>query len=159
MNYTCRDVMLPHRPTLHPAMTIAGAFSAIHSRNERYFPVIGDAGNFVGVFNSMSLVELLLPRGLTANIGKDTSPPDLNFMTTTIAELRMRLHEQSDKPITDFLVTEGVPLCTPDTSLMEALYLLYRLRRGHGVVLEKGSRRYLGLISINSVLDSIVKSM
>ena len=157
MNYTCRDVMLPHRPTLHPAMTIAGAFAAIHHLNERYFPVVDDAGDFVGIFNSLSLVELLLPRSLTANLGREMNPPELNFMRTTVNELRERLHEHYEEPITDFLMRDGLPLCTPETGLMEALYLLYRLRRSHGVVLAKGSHRYLGLVSINSVLDSIVK--
>lgn len=157
MNYTCRDVMLPHRPTLHPAMTVAGAFAAIHHRNERYFPVVDDAGNFMGIFNSMSLVELLLPRSLTANLGREMNPPELNFMHTTVSELRERLREHYEEPITDFLMRDDLPLCTPETRLMEALYLLYRLRRSHGVVLAKGTRRYLGLVSVSSVLDSIVK--
>ena len=159
MNYTCRDVMLPHRPTLHAAMTIAGAFAAIHHLNERFFPVVDDKGDFIGVFNSMSLVELLLPRSLTANLGREMNPPELNFMRTSVAELRMRLHEHYEEPITDFLMRDGLPLCSPDTGLMEALYLLYRLRRSHAVVLAKGTRHYLGLVSVNSVLDSIVKSV
>ena len=41
---------------------------------------------------------------------------------------------------------------------MEALYLLYRSRRSHGVVLAKNSRYYLGLVSISSILDSIIRA-
>ena len=36
MNYTCRDIMIDHPLTLHPAMTIAEAFEAIHHRGVRY---------------------------------------------------------------------------------------------------------------------------
>lgn len=158
MNYTCRDVIVPNRPTLHPAMTISGAFAAIHHRNERFFPVVDDAGEFIGIFNSRSLVELLLPRSLTANLGREMNPPELNFMKTTVSELRQRLREHYEDPITDYLIRDEVPQCTPDTSLMEALYLLYRSRRSHGVVLAKNSRYYLGLVSISSILDSIVRA-
>ena len=101
MNYTCRDIMIDHPLTLHPAMTIAEAFEVIHHRGVRYFPVVDDAGDFVGIFSSMSLIELLLPRGITANPARGKKLPELDFMKTTVEELRSRLRERGQEPITD----------------------------------------------------------
>ena len=56
MHYTCRDIMIAHPRILHPAMTIAEAFEATHHSGVRYFPVVDDAGDFIGVFSSMSLI-------------------------------------------------------------------------------------------------------
>lgn len=154
MNYTCRDIMIDHPLTLHPAMTIAEAFEVIHHRGVRYFPVVDDAGDFVGIFSSMSLIELLLPRGITANPARGKKLPELDFMKTTVEELRYRLSERGHEPITDYLTTESIPLLHPETSLMEALYLIYQYH-SHAIIVEKGGRRFLGVVSINGILDHI----
>ena len=153
-NYTCRDIMIEHPRTLHPAMTIAEALAATHHSGVRYFPVVDDAGDFIGIFSSMTVIELLLPRGITANPAYGKKLPELDFMKTTVSELRERLSQYDDEPITDYLITKNIPLLNPETSLMEALYLIYQ-HHSHAIIIEKGSRRFLGVVSINSVLDHI----
>ena len=154
MHYTCRDIMIAHPRILHPAMTIAEAFEATHHSGVRYFPVVDDAGDFIGVFSSMSLIEVLLPRGVTANPAYGKKLPELDFMKTSVEELRERLHARGGEPITDHLITENIPLLYPETSLMEALYLIYQYH-SHAIIVEKGGRRFLGVVSINGVLDHI----
>ncbi|MDO4642922.1 MAG: CBS domain-containing protein [Cardiobacteriaceae bacterium] len=146
--------MIERPLTLHPSMTMAQAFEEIHHRGIRFFPVVDDNGDFMGVFSSISLIELLLPRGLINSLDKKKNPPELNFMQPSLEELRKRLQERGDEPIRDFLVTQDVPLCTPDTSLMELLYTIY-LHYSHVIVVEEGSRRFLGIVSIDGILDHI----
>ena len=102
----------------------------------------------------MSLIEILLPRGITANLEHGKKLPELDFMKTTVEELRYRLRERGNEPITDFLITKNIPLLHPETSLMEALYLIYQYH-SHAIIVEKDSRRFLGVVSINGVLDHI----
>ena len=52
MHYTCRDIMIENPLTLHPGMTLAEAFEATHRSGVRYFPVVDDDGNYVGIFSN-----------------------------------------------------------------------------------------------------------
>ena len=75
-------------------------------------------------------------------------------MKTTAKNCAAALRERGQEPITDHLITENIPLLYPETSLMEALYLIYQYH-SHAIIVEKGGRRFLGVVSINGVLDHI----
>ena len=72
--------------------------------------------------------------------------------------MRERLSQYDDEPITDYLITKNIPLLNPETSLMEALYLIYQ-HHSHAIIIEKGSRRFLGVVSITafSIIFRVLK--
>lgn len=152
MSATCSSIMIAEPTILHPKMTLKEVFPIIRHVGTRFLPVVDDAGDFLGTFSSMTLIKLLLPSSVSIKEGKN--PFDLMFMQTTLAELSERLEEIGDLPITEHIFTDDVPTCTPQTSIMEALNLLYHYHY-HVVVLAPDSRQFLGVITIKGVLDSI----
>lgn len=152
MSATCSSIMIAEPTILHPAMSIKEVFPIIRGVGTRFLPVVDDAGDFVGTFSSMTLIKLLLPSSVSIKAGKN--PFDLMFMQTTLDELGERLREIGDAPITDHIFTDDIPTCTPQTSIMEALNLLYQ-HHYHVVVLAPDSRQFLGVITVKGVLDSI----
>lgn len=152
MSANCSSIMIAEPRILHPKMTIKEVFPIIRQVGTRFLPVVDDAGDFVGTFSSMTLIKLLLPSSVSIKEGKN--PFDLMFMQTTLDELGERLQEIGDSLITDHIFTDDVPTCTPQTSIMEALNLLYHYHY-HVVVLAPNSRQFLGVITVKGVLDCI----
>lgn len=152
MNDTCRDIMLTNPVVLRPEQTLLEALHTIHSHGVRYLPVVDDEGNFVGIFTSLELIRLLLPQTFSIKMGK--MPVDLNFMRTSVDELRERLGELGHEKISQHVIKEDIPTCTPDSSIMEAIYLLHT-HHAHVVVTEAGSRKFAGIVTINGLFNHI----
>lgn len=152
MNDRCRDIMLTNPVVLRPDQTLLEALRTIHNSGVRYLPVVDEEGNFVGIFSSLSLMRLLLPQTFSINMGK--MPVDLNFMRTSLEELRERLGEHAHESISRHIVNEDIPTCTPDSSIMEAIYLLH-VHQAHVMVTEPGSRKFVGIVTINALLSHI----
>lgn len=152
MHDTCADIMIAQPVILRPDITLNEAFHTIHNIGVRYLPVVNDDGDFVGIFSSMTLLKLLLPNSVS--ITRARNPLDLAFMYTSIEELQERLKERGQEPITDYILTENLPVCTPKTSIMEALYILYK-NHYHVVITAPNSKKFLGVVTIHGVLEQI----
>lgn len=149
----CRDIMLTNPVVLRPDQTLLQALHIIHGRGVRYLPVVDDAGNFVGIFSSLTLMRLLLPQTFSIKMGK--MPVDLNFMRTSLEEVRERLGEISHETIGNHVIREDIPTCTPDSSIMEAIHLLHA-HHAHVIITEPGSRKFAGIVTINGLLDHVL---
>lgn len=152
MHDTCADIMIPQPVILRPDITLNEAFNKIHNIGVRYLPVVNEEGDFVGIFSSMTLIKLLLPSSVSITGG--SNPLDLAFMYNSIEELREKLEERGHEPITDYILTDNLPVCTPKTSIMEALNILYK-NHYHVVITAPNSKKFLGVVTINGVLDQI----
>lgn len=152
MNDTCRDIMLTNPAVLRPDQTLFEALHTIHNHGVRYLPVVDEEGNFVGIFTSLELLRLLLPQTFSINMGK--KPVDLNFMRLSVEELRERLGERGNETISQHIIDKNIPTCTPDSSIMEAIYLLHT-HQAHVVVTASGSRQFMGIVTINTLLNHI----
>lgn len=152
MHDTCASIMIPDPVTLRPDITLAEAVAIMRKVRSRYLPVVDANGDYIGGFSSMRIIKLLLPQSVSIKAGKN--PFELNFMNTTVEELQERLGERAQEPITEHILLDKLQVCTPQTSLMEVLNLLYK-HHYHIVVCEPNSRRFVGVVSIGGVLDHI----
>lgn len=152
MKTSCGHIMLRDPVTLAPDCTFKEALQAIRTHRVRYIPVVDEQQQFVGIFSSLTLLNLLLPQALSINIGK--KPPELNFMRTNIEDLAERLGEIGDHPIRDHLTTD-VTICHEDSSIMEAIHILHD-QHAHVIITAKDSKRFEGIITINALLDHIL---
>lgn len=152
MKTTCANIMIPNPVTLHPDVTLDEAFATLRQVGTRYLPVVDDNHIFIGGFSSMTLIQLLLPQSVSIKAGKN--PFELSFMRTTVEELRERLDERRQETIREYILPNKLPICRPDTSIMEALNILYQ-HHYHAVIVEPETGRFLGVVTINGVLDHI----
>ncbi|UJF23999.1 CBS domain-containing protein [Suttonella sp. R2A3] len=152
MRSTCRDIMTANPTTLHPDQTLYEALAAVHHSGKRYLSVVDENGYFVGIFSSMNLLRALLPRSISINMGRKMV--DLNFMKTNVEELQEMLDKIGHEPVKDHLINRKIPTCSPDDSIMEAIFLLHQ-HHAHVIVAEEDSQRFLGIISINGLLDHV----
>lgn len=150
----CTEIMVKNPVVLRPSMKVREVVPLVLKVGTRYLPVVDEDGLFVGIFSSMTLIKHLLPHSVSLKKGKN--PFELTFMQSSIGELSERLHMIIDDEIVHHILQDfdKMPVCTPETSMMEALNLLYK-HHYHVVVLEKGSRRFLGVITIRGALEAI----
>ena len=130
-----------HPTVLRETDTIGKGVQLIMEHRYRNVPVVDEEGRYLGVFGVSSLLRLVLPKAATLERGLTSIP----FVTDTLKDLRLRLREVEDQPVT-FCMTEDVVVVTPDTELVETLLVLYRTRTSLPVV-EKRTGRLVGMIS------------
>lgn len=152
MKTKCQDILITNPTILRPNHTLAQALQALQKEHVRYLPVVDEQGDFVGLFSSLTLITLLLPQTISMDLGIPAA--GLNFMTTSTEELHHRLQDLSDKPISEYITHTDLSVCHPESSIMEAIYLLHKFH-SHVMITEKDSRRFVGIVSINSILNAI----
>lgn len=152
MKNTCRDIMIANPKTLAPEQTLDEALKLIHNSGVRYLPVVDSNGDFLGIFSSIKLLERLLPKSISINMGRKVG--DLNFMKTNIEELQEQFNHLGHEPVREHMITSDIPTCSPDDSIMEAIYILHQ-HHAHVIVTEKDSDRFIGIVTINGLLDRL----
>lgn len=152
MKNTCSEVMIRTPVTLKPEATLLEALDTIHGIGVRYLPVVDVNNDFIGIFSSLTLLTTLLPSSISINMGKRMV--DLGFMKTNIKELREELVARKDEGIIDHIIKNDITTVNPDSSIMEAIHLLHE-KKAHVIVLEPDSRQFVGIVTINSLLDQI----
>lgn len=152
MNNTCRDIMIANPRTLRPDQTLDEALSLIRNSGVRYLPIVADNGDFLGMFSLVHLLQALLPSSIGIKMGRKMT--DLNFMKTNIDEFQERLASIADEPVSQYMLTEDIPTCNPDDSIMEAIFILHQYH-AHVVVTAADSKRFIGIITINALLDCL----
>lgn len=151
---TCGSIMIANPTTLAPDCSLLEALRTIRACSVRYLPVVDAEQNFVGIFSSLTLLSVLLPQSMNINMGR--RPPELKFMRPTVGELTERLGVLADEPILDYIIRDDISVCHPDSSIMAAIHLLNE-HHAHVIVTEKDSKRFLGIITINGLLDHITQ--
>ncbi len=157
MSLTCKDVMGIEQSTLRPADTVSTAFHLMRQKGIRFLPVVAEDGTYIGVFTSPTLIKLLLPRAITIQMsGKGSrSLSNLGFYHVDEEDFHDSLAEEKDEPVINHLSDpDNIPIVSPDTPMMEGILLLHKYKR-HVIVVEPKTGRFVGVVSINSVLKKI----
>lgn len=138
---TARDVMDPNPTVLAATDTVTKGIGYIMDNRFRNVPIVDDQGRYMGVFGVGCMLRLVLPRAALMEHGLT----DISFVSDSLKDLRRRLREFEDQPVTICLSDEATVI-EPDTPLLETLLVLYRTRRSVPVVDPK-DRRLLGVVS------------
>lgn len=161
MGLTCRDVMVSPdiQRRILPDESIATAFQIIKESRARFLPVVDKDGIYVGVFSAPTLMKLILPRAATLATGKDAarlSMTNLNFMSPTRADFEAQLERLKTEKVSDNMSDPAnIPVASPDTPVMEGIFLIHKFKR-HVMLVEPDSKRFVGTVSPNSLLDHVL---
>ena len=117
----------------------------------RNLPVVDGEGKLLGVFTTVHLIELLLPKAATIEGGLS----DLSFVHDTIDDVRQRWKEVQDHRVGDFIETENIPLATAETSLIEVMLLIFQ-KRTHVTIVDEDSGQVVGVVTFSKVLDALL---
>ncbi len=161
MGLTCRDVMVPPhiQKTVEPTENVATALRIIKESRARFLPVVDTDGTYVGVFTAPTLLKLILPKAVTmtnnpalTRMGLD----NLNFMNLSKADFEERIDALKDERVADNMsLPENIPVTTPDTPVMEGIFMINKFKR-HVILVEEETQKFVGTVSANSLLDSIL---
>ncbi len=150
---TCADLMLTNCVTLPPRTSLGEAVQIIHNSGIRYLPVVDEQGNFVGIFSSLAVLRQLLPTSSQVCMG--IQPNDYNFMRTSAPDLQDRFRQFSQVPVTEYLERNYIR-CEPNHSLMATIFQI-TTHHTHAVVCERNTDRFLGIITINRIFDTLLE--
>ena len=112
-------------------------------------PVVNGAGALLGMFTLHRLFGVMLPRAALMDYGM----PDLSFVSDTIEQLRGRMREIENTPVSEFAV-KPEHVVHPETSPLEIVLLLYKGANSLPVV-DTASGRLVGMISARDVLAAL----
>ncbi|MGD2081692.1 MAG: CBS domain-containing protein [Chromatiales bacterium] len=141
MTETASSVMDPQPSVMRADEPITKAIDIIMKNRYRNLPVVDYDGRYLGIFGISCLLRLVLPKAALMEGGLET----LSFVGDTLSDLRARLKEFKDEPVSTCLSAE-VSVVRPDTPLIETLLILYRTRTSLPVV-DPETRRLVGMIS------------
>jgi len=161
MGLTCADVMVDReiQQTIHPDESVATAFNIIKRSRARFLPVVDENGIYVGVFTAPTLMKLILPRAATIGLGPELSRAQihsLSFMSLSREDFDAQLERLKGEKVSDYLSDPAnIPVIAPDTAVMEGIFLIFKYKR-HVILVEPGTKRFVGTVSPNSVLDHVL---
>ena len=150
---TVRTVMLTEPKAVLPEDTVPKAVDPMLQHGIRNIPVVDAQGRFLGSFTTVHLIQLLLPVSATMESGFG-DVTDLTFVHDTLDDIRDRLQDVRSHKVGDYMDTKDIPFVDPDTSVIEAMLLLYK-HRTHVPVVEKDTRRLVGVVSFKCILRAI----
>ncbi|MBC7907373.1 MAG: CBS domain-containing protein [Rhodospirillaceae bacterium] len=143
---TCQSIISPAPTVLDPSDTVAKAATALLAQSYATLPVVDGQGRFVGIFGARELIGLLLPRAV--RLGNDLG--DLGFVSDGITDLSARLAAQSGETVGKHMAPHQT--VRPETSLVEALLLLYRGDAFLPVIEDSGK-----LVGIVTAVDALAR--
>lgn len=161
MGLTCFDVMVAPelQNTIHPDESVAAAFNVIKRSRARFLPVVDENGKYVGVFTAPTLLKLILPKAATIGMGSGSLrvPLDnLGFMSLSESDFDARLEQLKTEKVADNLSNPAnIPVTSPDTPVMEGIFLIHKFKR-HVILVDPKTKRFVGTVSANSLLDHVL---
>lgn len=144
----CQTIMT-QPPAILTARTAVGlAMKALLSSQLSSLPVVDESGVCLGMFSLRTVMGIMLPRAATI-----AEHVDLAFVNESPDVLRSRLQAIADDPVERHLERD-FPHVTPETSLVEAVLLMYRGRRVLPVI--DGGNKLLGIVTASSAVARIL---
>lgn len=147
---TCHALISPPPAVLAKTDTVAHAVEQLVSHRFSTLPVTDAKGHYVGVFGVRELIALVLPRA--ARLGEELG--DLNFVSDTVDDLKARLGGLGKEAISKHMAAHRS--VRPETSVVEALLLLYRGECCLPVVDSAG--KLLGLVTATDAVARIAET-
>ena len=149
----CRSIMSAPPAVLKPTDSVSFALRSIIKHRLPALPVVDAEGRYLGMLPRSRLIALAMPRVLSHENEK-YPPSDLlkiGFIQDSLRDLQARMDAVANDPVREHMDTE-VPILSPDTLLMNAMFFLHRQRNLLPVV-ENG--KLLGIVSVWDVLARI----
>ncbi|MGE5505380.1 MAG: HPP family protein [Actinomycetota bacterium] len=116
---TCQSILTQPPATLSKGTTVAEAMAQLAATRAATLPVVDAKGHFAGVFGVREAIGLVLPRAARAQ-----EIQDLSFVGDSLDDLKVRLGAAARDPVSRHMAPHRT--VRPETSLVEALLLLYR---------------------------------
>ncbi len=156
---TCRDVLTPNPPVVHPEDTVRHAIDLLIAHRVLSLPVVDADGRYLGMFAKSRLFGLLLPAVVAAEgaMPHIAQLPDLDFLPDGVDHMRERLREIGTEPVGKY-ADRSVAVLRPESPLTEAVLLLFRTRNFIAVV-EPGTERLLGVVSTWDTLAKLCEGV
>lgn len=116
-------------------------------------PVTDGNGSYLGFLTMHQVLGLLIPKAATLRGGLT----DLAYVHESLADVRERFDALRGRTVGEFIDT-AVPVIKKDTSIPEALWLLYHEHRCTlPVVEDENNRKLLGLVNSWETLAASVE--
>jgi CBS domain-containing protein len=147
---TAASLMDPNPKVVHPDDSIISGIELIMKYRFRRLPVVDEEGIFKGVFGVTCLLRQALPKAVVMEDGLE----NIHFVRETLSDLRTRLREVENEPISMCMRQESIQVA-PDLPLLETLRTLY-LARASLPVVDPDSGKLLGIISYFDVGEKIM---
>lgn len=144
-------IMIKNPLTVDAGDSVPAAVRLMKEHGMRNLPVVDGEGRFLGVFTTVHLIELLLPRAATMEGGLS----DLTFVHDTLDDVRERWNKVQDHLVGDFIETEDIPVATAETSLIEVMLLMFQ-NRTHITIVDEESGKLIGVVTFSKVLDALL---
>ncbi len=149
-----KNIMLADPKYVRPEDTVPKVVQLMLDHGIRNVPVADAQGRFLGSFGTVHLLPLLLPKVATFDEEVFGGVTDLSFVHDTFEDIRDRLDEVRSHHVGDYMDRKA-PTIEPDTSIIEGMLLLYK-HRTHVPVVEKTTRKLVGVVTFNCVLRAIM---
>jgi len=149
----CQTMMTASPHALRGTDTVRAAINAMLEHRVSALPVLDGEGRYLGVVSVPGLFGLALPRVVRAT----TAMRDLAFLHEALPDIKRRLAENADAPVTAILQVDA-PLLKADTSLIEAMLYFYR---GHSMlpVVDPVSKKLLGVVTRVAALKLLAERL
>lgn len=131
--------------------TVAAGLKLIMDNRYRNIPIVDENDCYLGIFGVHCMLDMVLPKAVLIEDGLKSAP----FVSDTLRDLRERLKDVEDKPVT-YCMSREVIVVSPDTPLVETLLALYRSRASVPVV-DPESKRLVGMVSYWDVSKKILE--
>lgn len=141
---TIKDVI-----TLKPEQTVKEAMSIFKENDIRSIPVLGNDGEYLGLFGLRHVLTKLLPKAVQMKDGLD----NLDFIEDATPGIAKRLKKLHSTPVSEVMNPDALTI-SPNTATWEAL----RLMALHGSpvsIVNKETGKFEGLISRQTLLDEL----
>lgn len=147
---TVGSIMNREPATVPLSENFENAFCMLRDRRIESLPVVDSEGIYKGMFDLTDVWELLLPRAILLRMQSLT---DLSFVSDAREALQEKLKEAGPNRIVDYL-DANVEAVYPETPVKEAIFLLME-HPGNLPVVDRGSRRLLGIVSPWEILEAL----
>ena len=141
-----KDLMKQPVVTVSANATVMAAARLMHECGHGMLPVIGEAGEVVGVVDRMTLLRITLPK-YAEDIG------DLAFLPADFRAFEMRIGELGRRAVRE--VMRPCDICaSEDTPLVELAALMVLKRADAVPIVQEG--RLTGIVGVQDIVDEIV---
>lgn len=143
----CESIMMRSPPVLQTEDTVGTAIDMMLKHRILGLPVVDGNGVYQGMFAKSRLFGLLMPvvGSVEELLPQMAMAPDVGKMRDYLPEMRERLRILSDHLVGTY-ADKTVPVLRPDSPIVAAILLVYRIRNFVPVV-DPNNGKLLGLVS------------
>jgi CBS domain-containing protein len=153
----CKEAIITDVTTIKPDQTVEAALNIFSKKGIRYAPVVSDEGIYLGMFGYIQMLKGVLPVSVTMEDGLN----NLDFIIGSSPGVAKRLRKLKKKTISECMEINA-EVVTPETSLWEAIRIMFSTGGTPLAVVVKNNREFYGLMTEQSTLaelDEIIKEL